>query len=148
MFKIDANTVFSYTMYLLVALYLNPVTFRWPYRLELAGKGKETDYILQNNDSCIAMYKSTLRTVKEALLEIVEVSNTIKFHVGQEESNLLLLKLSNTLENMNPIEIGEIWGEVEAIQFNEEQSIVIESISKDISNYDYVEALEKIKELI
>ena len=41
----------------------------------------------------------------------------------------------------------DICQEVESVQFEENQNDIINKVSKDIANYDYIEALEKIKQL-
>jgi len=123
------------------------------YQLELAGKRGDEDFISENHVVCMEVYKEHLNVLRVALSELgeeEEESKETKVHVFEGDViDGFFEELRRALDDMNPQQIEAAVASLGMVAFrNSESNQVLSQIRNLTTNYDFMEAREKLEELV
>lgn len=123
------------------------------YQLELAGKRGDEDFISENHVVCMEVYKEHLDVLRVALSELgeeEEENKETKVHVFEGDViDDFFEELRRALDDMNPQQIEAAVASLGMVAFrNSESNQVLSQIRNLTTNYDFMEAREKLEELV
>ena len=124
------------------------------YQLELAGKRKDEDYITQNHVVCMDVYREHLDVIRVALTELGEEEEEPSEDAVPSITSVNIIEgffeeLRVALSDMNPQKIDEAVASLGMVAFrNSESNQVLSQIRNLTANFDFMEAREKLEELI
>ena len=120
--------------------------------LEFAGKEGNVEFIRENSDKTFELLSEVLGKVKEYLYD-----NGVSFDEDEQDSNdgelvsldmALLSELSDSVKTMNLRRSEEIISELSSNNYGSEINQIIKKIKNAYDNFEYMEIMSYVKELL